>query len=67
LCVGEERGESIFEKLQVLHINYPPVVIFSGESQISADLAARQVKTPHILHKPASVSHIDRAMQRAVA
>lgn len=65
LSVGDERGEAIFEKLQLLEIKHPPVLIFSGDTAAVIALAAERVKTVHTLRKPASLQQMDHALQMA--
>jgi DNA-binding response OmpR family regulator len=64
LRLGDERGETIFEKMQLLRITYPPVIVLSAEPAAILRLAADSIKTPHMLSKPASISQIDRAIRR---
>lgn len=66
LRLGEERGDSIFDKLQLLRITYPPVVVLSAEHEATMRRAAERIKTTHVLSKPASALQIDSAMHRAV-
>ena len=67
LRLGDDRGDSIFAKLQLLRITYPPVIVLSAEPGPALQLAAERIKTTHMLAKPASVFQIDGAMRRAVA
>lgn len=67
LRLGDGRGETIFEKMQLLKIKYPPVIVLSAEPASVLRYAAQRIKTPHILQKPASIPQIDSALQRAVA
>jgi DNA-binding response OmpR family regulator len=64
LRLGDENGETIFEKMQLLEITYPPVIILSAEPEQVMRAAALNIKTLHMLSKPASVSQIDRAIRR---
>ena len=66
LRLGNESGDSIFDKLQLLRITYPPVIVLSAEPEAAMRLAAQRIKTAHMLSKPASVMQIDRALRRAV-
>ena len=59
-------GDSIFDKLQLLRITYPPVIVLSAEPEAAIKLAAQRIKTSHMLTKPASVTQIDRALRHAV-
>src|ERR1700753_2047172 len=67
LRLGDERGETIFEKMQLLKIMYPPVIILSAEPASALRLAAQRIKTPHIVEKPASIRQINHALQHAAA
>ena len=66
LRLGDESGDSIFEKMQLLRITYPPVIVLSAEPEAAIRLAAQRIKTPHMLLKPASVAQIDRSLHLAV-
>ena len=67
LRLGDEHGETIFEKMQLLKITYPPVVILSAELASVLRRAAQRIKTPHIVQKPASIQQVNSALQHAVA
>jgi DNA-binding response OmpR family regulator len=67
LNLGEERGETIFEKLQLLRIKYPPVIILSAQPEAEVRLAADLVQAKQMLTKPASIARISWAIERAVA
>jgi DNA-binding response OmpR family regulator len=67
LRLGDESGDTIFDKLQLLQITYPPVIVLSAEPEAAIRLAARRIKTAHMLSKPASVGQIDRALRQATA
>jgi DNA-binding response OmpR family regulator len=67
LRLGDVSGETIFEKLQLLNITYPPVIVLSAEPTSVLRHAAQRIKTSHIVQKPASIQEIDRALQLAVA
>jgi DNA-binding response OmpR family regulator len=67
LNLGEERGETIFQKLQLLRIKYPPVIILSAQPEAEVRLAADLVHAKQMLTKPASIARITRAMEQAVA
>lgn len=67
LRLGDENGETIFEKMQLLKITYPPVIVFSAEPATVLQLAAQRIKTPHMLSKPSSIWQIDYALQSDVA
>jgi DNA-binding response OmpR family regulator len=67
LNLGEERGETIFEKLQLLRIKYPPVIILSAQPDAEVRLAADLVQAKQMLTKPASIARISWAIERAVA
>ncbi len=67
LRLGEERGETVFEKLQLLAIKYPPVIILSAQPIIELQRAAKTILAAHTLQKPARVAEIERAIELAVA
>ena len=67
LNLGNERGETIFQKLQLLRIKYPPVIILSAEPDAEVRLAAGVVQAKQMLTKPASIARISRALELAVA
>jgi DNA-binding response OmpR family regulator len=67
LNLGEERGETIFEKLQLLRIKYPPVIILSAQPDAEVRLAADLVQAKQMLTKPASIARISWAIECAVA
>jgi len=66
LRLGDVSGETIFEKMQLLSITYPPVIVLSAEPASVLRLAAQRIKTSHIVQKPASIQEIDRALRHAV-
>lgn len=67
LRLGDESGDTIFDKLQLLRITYPPVIVLSAEPEATIRQAAQRIKTAHMLSKPASVIQIERALRQAVA
>ena len=67
LRLGDESGDTIFDKLQLLQITYPPVIVLSAEPEAAIRLAAQRIKTAHMLSKPASVGQIDGALRQAIA
>lgn len=67
LNLGDERGETIFEKLKLLRIKYPPVIILSAQPDTEVRLAADLVQAKQMLTKPASIARISWALERAVA
>ncbi len=67
LLLGDESGDTIFDKLQLMQITYPTVIVLSAEADEEIRLAALRIKTAHMLSKPASVGQIDRALRQAIA
>jgi DNA-binding response OmpR family regulator len=67
LNLGDERGETIFQKLKLLRIKYPPVVILSAQPDAEVRMAADLVQAKQMLTKPASIARINTAMELAVA
>ena len=67
LRLGEERGETVFEKLQLLAIKYPPVIILSAQPATELQLAAKKIYAATTLQKPARVADIERAIELATA
>lgn len=67
LRLGEDSGDSIFDKLQLLRVTYPPVIVLSAEPEAVMRLAAERIKTGHMLSKPSSIAQINRALHLAVA
>ena len=67
LNLGNERGETIFQKLQLLRIKYPPVIILSAEPDAEVRIAAEVVRATQMLTKPASIARISRALELAVS
>jgi hypothetical protein len=53
--------------MQLLSIPYPPVIVFSADPDLVVREAAKRIKTPYTLPKPASIGEIDRALQVAAA
>ena len=67
LNLGEERGETIFQKLKLLRIKYPPIIILSAQPDAEVRIAADLVQAKQMLTKPASIALITLAIERAVA
>ncbi|MEP6482934.1 MAG: response regulator [Rudaea sp.] len=66
LRIGEERGETVFEKLQLLRVKYPPVVILSAQPEIELRKAGVSIQTKHVLSKPTSIARIIQVIEEAV-
>jgi DNA-binding response OmpR family regulator len=67
LRLGEERGETVFEKLRLLSIKYPPVIILSAQPAIELRLAAQKISAATTLQKPVRIAEIEHAIELAVA
>lgn len=66
LRLGDERGETIFEKLKLLSIKYPPVILLSAQPQNELTRASHVIGAVRALKKPASTASIREAIDLAV-
>jgi DNA-binding response OmpR family regulator len=67
LELGNDRSEHLIERLRCEEVVVPTIIIFSALPVIELQRAAQTVGTKHILQKSASVSHLKRAIEAAIA
>lgn len=67
LQLGNERGDSLIEKLRRAGAKMPAIIVFSAQSMPDLVQAAKTVRAEAILQKPCSAHRMIEAIELAVA
>jgi DNA-binding response OmpR family regulator len=66
LQVGDERGESLIEKLHIHRLEIPPIIVMSAQPEYQISSSARWINASSVLAKPCTLSEIEETLRRVV-